>query len=472
MTDSAPQPPPPGHRRPRDEGTVMIITLMVMMLVATLATTVMRVTIDDLTNTRRAEDSAMALDAAEAGVTQAVAYLRSSGTRGLECSPSCGATNPWGSSAAPMAQDVSGTTAQRYATWISRPVPTGKPGARVATVTSEGRSGQGVRRIAVDVVISLSEARLPLGMFARTITGAGGATFTNVSAFTTGCVWGRRNLTMIGDDPAYGIKAAVHSARVITPANGSGTGCTASSGNGNNAPIHASGGCSTEFPFDQDSLGGPCPSVSSLYPTYYADREMDGNPANGPEVNGTFIRDAPSLRTLFDIDDDPIPAARLEQLKLVAKSQVDGSHSNYYTSTTGWSAPDPAKHPQSVLYFDLAATEPGGIVDLKDLGDTWKQPTSTVTSGCAQHSLLIIIAGGNLRMNSGNEVSASIVLTSKTYGEVNKGNGSPNFTGTIFANTLDLAGSINLKLDPCFLANLSPHLSSVEAGNYRELDRG
>ncbi|MDN4163635.1 hypothetical protein, partial [Nocardioides abyssi] len=117
---------------------------------------------------------------------------------------------------------------------------------------------------------------------------------------------------------------------------------------------------------------------------------------------------------------------------------------SYWRSASGWSVPDPAAYPNSVLYFDLTGTEPGGTVDLKDLGSTWAQ--TSCESGVWTRSLLIVIDGGNVKMNGNNEVAASIVLTSRTYGEVDKGTGNPDYVGTLFANTLNLAGTFDFEL--------------------------
>ena len=75
------------------------------------------------------------------------------------------------------------------------------------------------------------------------------------------------------------------------------------------------------------------------------------------------------------------------------------------------------------------------------------------------------------------ELKAFLVLMAREfdvgerYGEVDKGNGTPDFVGTIFANTVNLAGTIDLSLNSCFLSNLSPSLYSVVVDEYRELDR-
>ncbi len=172
------------------------------------------------------------------------------------------------------------------------------------------------------------------------------------------------------------------------------------------------------------------------------------------------------MSDLYGIADDPLPADKLQELKSVAQSQVDGTHSNYYT-TTNYTAPDPAKYPNSVLYFDLQGSAVGDTVNLNKLANTWEQNPTT----CATRSLMIIIDNGNLKLNGNGGTAATIVLTSKTYGNVDKANGTADLVGSIYANTISLAGNAGFKMDTCFLGNLSPSLYSLETRNYLELDR-
>lgn len=448
----------------RDEGSALIITMMVMALVAVLGTTVLGVTVNNLGSTRRATDATLALDAADAGLNQAVAYLRSTGTRALDgCSPACGPANPWGDEDTPMSGTVANSDDQRYQAWIV-PLPGGNATARTYRVHSRGTAGPGEARaqrlVEADITLSLVDVGLPLGVYARSVQGAGTPDLSGVSIFSPGCVWNRSKIDFGGStDAAYGIPAAVHSSKLITDSNGNTKDCSPS----DSKAIHRSQKCpSGAFRWDQDSLGGPCADLAAAHPRYYGADDLDGN--GSTDVNGTYLRDDAALLDLFDIEDDPLPEWKLAELRTVAKSQ-----GSYWRSAGGWSVPDPTVHPNSVLYFDLTSTEPGGTVDLNTLGTTWKQ--STCLTGAWTKSLLIVIDGGNVKMNANSEVAASIVLTSRTYGEVDKGNGNPDYVGTLFANTLNLAGAFDFELNQCFLDNLSPSLFSVTVEDYQEIDR-
>ena len=93
------------------------MTLMVMALVMALATTVATVTVNNLRSSTSARQAGSALNAADAGLSQAKTYLRTSGVRDLRCSPGC-AANTYGNSSSPLSVSMSGTGGQSYQVWI------------------------------------------------------------------------------------------------------------------------------------------------------------------------------------------------------------------------------------------------------------------------------------------------------------------------------------------------------------------
>jgi hypothetical protein len=115
------------------------------------------------------------------------------------------------------------------------------------------------------------------------------------------------------------------------------------------------------------------------------------------------------------------------------------------------------------------------MVDLNDLAVTpWNRPAdlSATHPSCSAKSLVIIIEGGNARLNSNSTLAASLFLVSDDpYGNVTKANGTSTFTGNIYANNVDLTGTTDLYMDECFMANPSPALSTVTTRDYREVDR-
>lgn len=463
----------PGPRTTaRDVGSAMILTLMVMVLVTALSSTVAVVTINNLQASSRAQQAGIALNAADAGVAQALSYLRNNGVRGLRCSPAC-TTNPWGNSTNPASVTTAGVPGQAYKVWIEKaPPPLNEP--EVYRIHSTGTVGEAKRVVTADVRMTITE--VPKGVFARTINGGGDASVARESIFSTGCVYNREKIEMVtGEiDAAYGIPIAVHSSQVITESNGTGQYCPTT-----RRPIHdpsltgPARNCKAAYPYDQDRLGGgnlgttgACSSVKSTYPTYYAQQDLD---ADGVvDVDGSFIKDDAALFEMFGIRTPVLSQFQIDQMRAIAESQ-----GNFHTSATGWASPD---EDNAVMFFDLTApSDLGDTVDLNDLTGFSRVPTnlSDTDPACQSKSLIIVIEGGNVKLNSNSQIFGSLFLTSSApNGQVFKANGTSNFIGTIYADTVNLTGTANLSLDPCFLANVSPALLDLTLENYREEDRG
>ena len=458
----------------------MVVTIMVIALVSVITTTAAAVTMNNLGSARSSADAALALDSADAGLAQALAYLRTFGVAEIDCSPTCD-SNPYGNEANPASVVLNEDTEQSYEVWIEpvAPLPEHNPG--IYTVHSTGYGGSGVRSIEADISLGSLPIGLPMAVVADTVSGGGNAGVSRESIFTTGCVSRRSKIAFAGIDAAYGIPAAVHSSQYISDSTNTNANCGPS-----NKDIHqATGGgkkggsgtsaayCNAAYPYDQDVLGGdltgtPCAAAMSTYPEYYAPRDFDGD--GQLDVVGSFIRDDETLRELYGIPEEPFTAAQLDTLRAVAQAQ-----GTYFTEASGFTSPDPAVTPNAVMFFDLEADDPGGMVDLNDV-DGWGRADnlSADSPQCASRSLLIIIAGGNARLNSNQRMAASIVLTSDApYGEVVKANGTADLIGTIFASSVAMVGTLNLSLDECFMENISPSLLDTTANviEYREIDR-
>jgi hypothetical protein len=270
-------------------------------------------------------------------------------------------------------------------------------------------------------------------------------------------------------DAAYNIRAAVHSASIITDGNGNNSTCPAN----DSKAIHRSSNCDPAFPYDQDSHSGTgslastaCAEALTAAPKYYGSKDLDGNGTT--DVNGSWVRDAASLMKLWNITNEPLSTDQIDDLRVVAKSQ-----GNYWTSTTGWTSPNPTTTPDAVMFFDLAGASGNREVNLNDITGWGRNPVLDPSSPlCPKRSLLIIIADGNAMMNSNQQLAASLVLTGTApYGQVTKANGTGNFIGTVFADHVNLVGNIDFSLDKCFTSNLPPGINSVEIQSYRELDR-
>ena len=209
-----------------DAGSALILTLMAMAVVMGMATTVAVVSINNLQSSTKAQQAGMALNAADAGVAQAMSYLRSSGVRRVNCSPTCSANR--GEQRHAHLRHAGWSGGQAYKAWIEpvRPYPANDPA--VYRIHSTGTaSGAARRTVAQDVTVGSNIK----GVHARTISGGGSASVSRASVFSTGCVYDRSKLDMTtGElDVAYGVPVGVHSSQIITDSNGSGQFCPTTS---------------------------------------------------------------------------------------------------------------------------------------------------------------------------------------------------------------------------------------------------
>lgn len=458
--------------QPRDRGSAMIITLMVLALVTALSTTIAVVTINNLEGSRRAQQAGAALAAADAGIAQAMTYLRNNGVRDLGCSataPTAAAcAAPWGS-ASPKTVSLPGAAGEAYSVWIEavQPFPANDPGKYRIHATGTA-AGPASREVVSD--LSVTTTPVPKGIFARTINGGGDASVARESIFSTGCVYNRSKIQMSGIDAAYGIPVAVHSSQIITDSNGSGQYCP-----NTNKPIHppAKGPnpavrCDPAYPYDQDLRGGDlggtaCAPAQTTYPDYYAPQDVDGDETE--DVHGSFLKDDETLFKLFGIRSPALNQSQVDQMRTIAQAQ-----GNYWTESSGWTSPDEAN---AVMYFDLGATDAGGTVDLNAITGFGRAANMAASHpSCTTRSLIILVDGGNVKLNSNQQLAASVFLLSGApYGQVFKANGTSSFIGTIYADTVNLTGTADLSMDECFLANVSPALLDFRLGGYRELDR-
>lgn len=451
-----------------DRGAALLLTLFATTLVMILGTTILSATVNNLRSTRLSQDAGAALDAADAGLSQVAAHLRTYGVRGLACAPTC--TSGYGSRTSPAAvtmPTLRGAPSRRYEVWVEplAPLPANNPG--LYRIHSTGYAGQAVRAIVADVSLGTQPIGLPLAIFAKSVDGGGSASVTRISILSTGCVDSRRQILTQGIDVGLGIPAAVHSSQYISELQQTSVNC----GPGR-ASIHQTGNCNAEFPWDQSVQGGPLPGGSSACSGaranyYYQARDVDGD--GSTDVTGSKIKDANSLRKLFGIPEQPFTESQLDNLRAVAQSQ-----GTYFTRATYSPSdiPTPAQQPNTVLFFDLlAGPDVGQVVDLKDVNGWGRAPNPTT---CPTQSLLIVITGGDARLNGNETMAANIVLTSSApYGHVFKANGTARLIGTIYADALDLTGNVDISLDTCFLQNLSPSLvdTTFTVTSYREVDR-
>ena len=206
------------------------------------------------------------------------------------------------------------------------------------------------------------------------------------------------------------------------------------------------------------TTSNPCLNLATLYPKYYGARDLDGDGTT--DVNGSFIKDESALARLYNMRNPTLAEGLIDQLRSIAIAQ-----GNYWEkarpTNAAWKTPD---EENAVMFFDLTKTDLGGTVDLGDIvGFSRATNMSGDECECSDKSLAIVIEGGNAKLNSNPTMFGSLILTSPApYGQVTKANGTASFIGTIFADNINLVGNVDLSLDACFLANLSPALPDPE----------
>lgn len=438
--------------RANDTGAALVVVLLVTTVLSALTLTMAVVTTGNLGSARASVQSSAAAAAADAGIAQAITYLRGNGVSVInKCSPNC-TTTGWGNKANPMEVPVPGKAGQSYKAWIE-PIarfPQHKPG--VYRIHATGMAGgPAARTVTTDV--RLDNFKIPLGIMAKSINGGGDAGVHHESIFTTGCVYGRSKIQFEGIDLAYGEPAAVHSSQVITDDQGSGQYCPSTK-----KPIHnpktaaPARYCNPAYPYDQDKFGGPLAGTSCL-----------GVAGAYPQTS--LIASDADLFKKYKFQAPALTQGQIDSLKTIAISQK-----NYWTKSTGWTSPT---QDHAVMFFDLTEADPGGRVDLNDIVGYSRTPgLAAADASCKPRSLVIVIEGGNARLNSNQNLFGSVFLTSgDPYGHVFKANGNAIFTGTLYANSIDLTGTVDMHMDECFLDNLSPALFGYETEVYRELDR-
>ncbi len=460
----------------RDRGSAMILVLMFFLVVMALSAGTAALAMADLRGAGDAQQAGAALNAAEAGVSQAVTYIRSYGTRKLRCYPASCTTNAWNPTA-PVSGDLTG--GGHWTAYIT-PIPPNtdvNPGSFM--VHSTGTAGGPAQRI-IETQVDVTPFGLPVGIFARQLNLGGSLSLQQINVFSTGCVYKRSQVSVTNPtspDLEYNIPPGVHSSQIITDSQGSGQFCPST-----NKPIHnglSLGGlsllpCNSSYPYDQDKFGGSLTGLvgcsAALNLPGYLPRDVNGD--GKVDVNGSYIGSDAALFKTFGIKRPALTNAQIEQLRVNAQAQgtyfTSSDMPNSWTNALNMSNPTSA---HAVLFFDLSS---GQTVDLSPLGSSiWARARLSATDPlCIDASLLIVVMGGNAKLNSNAQLAASLYLGSGApNGDIQKSNGTSNYIGMLYGDTMDLTGNFNVSLDPCFMANQPPGLFDVTPGGYRELDR-
>jgi hypothetical protein len=477
----------------RDEDGLGIVTVVFLAAVLTaLIITAVAVTTSNMDNTRRDRQALSSLATSEAGVSQAVMYLRGGSLQKLDCmeplpgDPPAGtctsATQGWTSAANPKQVRVDGvagactTGANCFKVWIGtiKPYVPNCPERRIPSIGtcsgiyrihSTGLADSGPSARAVDVDVQVTPYPFPIGVFAESFSGNGTPGIHSESVFTNGCIKNRQDDSKNGSgfqfewdstnnrpvmDLVYDQPSAAHATGDISTSNNS---CGSGSGG---APIHNTvQKCNATFPWDQSGSGG----------------DLSGTPCNGlyKRADGSFYPTTSNFNStdLATYGYRPRGLTDAQYKALLSQAQSQGTY-NIATSAVSSTLTTLANAgiTSPVLFWDNQDV----ALKLSDFPDTFKRPLNQPAT-CTASSVTIVVSGsGNdLNYSGGNTapfLSASIFVPD---GKIT-GQGGYNIIGTVFANEIDLGGNPDYYMDQCFASNPPGALLDVKATDWREAD--
>ena len=465
----------------------LIIVLSVMAIFTALGTTAALMASSNLGSARSDREADVAQNLSEAGVAQAVAWLRTNGVGRLSCSPTCNpsvASSPgvfqpdWGQGpntgagpnttiavGAPYGHLVSLSSGRQYRVWIEKISAFHPPSttAGVYTVHAEGLynaaiTAAGKRSVSVDLTVA--PFKFPLGVFAHTVAAGGSGGIHHETLFSDSCIQGREFQTFEGIDKYYGVPAAAHSAGAIVPKQNDQ--CNKANS------IHKAAPCNPGvYANDTDAHGGPLANGDGCK----GNGSLRGAPWLTTSKELSFVKMAETYG--FEINPLGLSNSVLDELRTVSQQQ-----GFYITDSTAIPAvlrtvTAAATHPNPVLFYDLKGAAVGGTVDLKDLtGYSRPYPVAENDSRCTPAGAIVIVLNGNAKLNSGTVLVASVFVPGPSpNGVINKANGAGQLIGTLYGDTIDMRGTSDVYLDQCFLDNLPGGLLKVTTGDYRENDR-
>ena len=468
--------------RRSDTGAALIPVIGIIAVMSILAATIATLSVNNLRNATRDKQSNSALATSEAGVAEAIEFIRS-GTVGLaqlNCpaddttSTACTA-NPlrWANPTNPMQVRVDGGTGNCVAgetcfrVWISTVKAYDPPLVKegIYQIHSSGEYGGGPATRDIITEIGVKPYPFPIGVFAESLTGAGGAEVRNESLFTFDCVEQRQSDTSsagglrfnaTGVDLQWDLPPTAHSVSDIVTNN-----------NCNNNKIHTpSQACNTTFPYDQSGSGGSLTSTTCF--------ERWTSPYSGNKYPQT------SQFTIADLQTFGYrPRALSDDVYAVLKARAQAS-GTYTTDPGGGSgAGDVFANlaalggTQAVLFFDVSAGQTV-TVGPGDIPSAYFR-TENAASVCSPSSLVVVVAGGDLKANSmGSETSGGKKLVTSVFVPDGAYDGAGNLPiiGTIFAKEMKLAGTADFRLDQCFVDNPPSSVIDIAALRFWEDDLG
>lgn len=469
-----------------DAGVAMMLVIGIGAVITAFAITATTLSMNNLKNTTRDKQANSALATSEAGVAEAVEYLRSTAKLSqLTCMEPVPATDPgtspehpcyrstmsWTSKKAPMEVAVDGgtvpCTVQQtcYKVWISTLAPYDpitSPTGRYL-IHSTGKFGNGPASRSVVVEVSAKPYPFPIGVFAEQFTGAGGAGVSRESVFSLNCIEGRASDTSTGGglrfsggvDLANDIPPSAHSVSDIS------TGGCSQSSQFLHKPTQP---CNTTVPAIYDQSGSGADLDPSAHSACYKKWTSPVTGKQYPERSSFTSTDLQNAGYR--------PRGLSDDIYALLESRARAAGTYFTDKNANPHAPlNALAGAQAVLYYKIAAGEKVTLGPTSLPAVYTRQESDTT---CTGSSLVIVVEGGGLTLNSignGNTspvtgLAANLFVPDGDY----SGQGGVWVIGTLFAKEAKLAGTQDFRLDKCFVQNPPSAIVDVQALNFREDD--
>jgi len=492
-------------RRGEDDGVALITALMVMLVLLAFGSVVSVLGINNLRNGQRDRQAGSSLGAGDAGVAQAIEYIRSNGVAWLTCpdtNPSSCSGNPagWSNPASPrlVPLDSAGVGCNAgqnncAKVWIGVVQAFAPPAVKVGTynIHSEGIYGNGPSARRIVVTVKVSPDKFPIGVFGQTVSGNGGTAVYTESLFTTSCVspidTGSGNGTRFtGIDSYWGQPAAAHTTTHIS----TGVACNSknyimSGSPAATAPSTKNCPNTTAINNEQSGDGGLVSAsvANQCYRTYQRPDGSwypDGVCPSGVTSRGDGLCDTSAFTTadLLRYGYRPRGLSDAQYSALKSRAQSQGTYNiptgNVSAAIAGL-LNGGVNNP--VLYWDCAnagsvcSSTSALSLSANDFpANTFlRAPTPTGQScGTPMPIVTIVVEHGNMTFQGGNNTwfDGAFFVPDGSF----DGNGGYEILGTLFSNNLSLGGTQQWALDSCWVTAFPGAVLTITQTSFREDD--
>ena len=496
-----------GHGWWRDDSGVALVTaLLVSLTLIAFGGIVAVLGVNNLRNANRDRQSGSSLGAGDAGIAQAIEYIRSNGVVGLTCPDSnpascsgnpAGWSNPSNPELVPLDSAQVGCVASGNdcaKVWIGVVQAFAPPAVKAGlfNIHSEGLFGAGPSARKLVVTVRVRPSTFPIGVFGQTVSGNGGTAVYTESLFTTDCVspidTGSGNGTRFsGLDSYWGQPAAAHTTTHISSAVHCGSRNYIASSSPTNSAASAAA-CPSNGALNADQSGdGGLISATTGNQCYRLYQRLDGSwypdgvcppGVSSPYTNGLCDTTAFTTTDLQRYGYRPRGLSDAEYAALKSRAQAQGTY-NIATAnvSAAITAVVNAGINSPVLYWDCGSagnicsnSNPLSLKYSDFPAGMFTNPPTAAGQSCAapMRIVTIIVEHAGVTFQGGNNTwfDGAFFVPDGSF----NGNGGYQILGTLFSNNLDLGGTQAFSLDSCWLQSFPGPVLTVTQTAFREDD--